>query len=65
MLRAFRREAMVIALAVPEAGLQALGARLAEEGALGLDDPHDAEFIWGWASASPAGCQWGKCRIGS
>ena len=40
MLRAFRKEAMVIALAVPEAGLQALGALGTEEGSGGLGDPH-------------------------
>ena len=40
MLRAFRQELMGVPLAVPEAGLQALGATWAEERGLGLDDPH-------------------------
>ena len=40
VLRTFRPEAMVIALAVPEAAPAALGAGRAEEGASGLDDPH-------------------------
>ena len=57
VLRAFRKELVVIPLAVPEAGLQALGAGQAEEGAGGLDDPHDADFIWREVPASPAGCQ--------
>ena len=59
MLRAFRQEAMVVALAVPEAAPAALGAGRAEEGASGLDDPHGAECNGEGVPASRAGCQWG------
>ena len=40
MVGTFRQEAMVIALAAPEAAPEALGAQGAEEESLGLDDPH-------------------------
>ena len=40
MVRALRREGMFAPVTVPEAGPQALGARWAEEGSLGLGDTH-------------------------
>ena len=58
VVRTYRPEGMLLPQAVPEAGLQALGARRAEEGALGLDNPHDAEFIREQVPASRTGCQW-------
>ena len=40
MVRAFRPEGMGVSVAVPQAAPEALGAREAEEGSLGLGDPH-------------------------
>ena len=57
VLRAFRQEAMFVALAVPEAAPAALAAGRAEEGARGLDDPHGAECNGEGVPASRAGCQ--------
>ena len=45
MVGAFRQELMEISIAVPEAAPEALGARWTEEGRLGFDNPHAAEFI--------------------
>ena len=45
-----------------EAALAAVGAGRAEEGAGGLDDPHDVECSGEQAPVSPAGCQWGVSR---
>ena len=57
MIRALRQEGMVAPFTVPEAGLQALGARWAEEGSLGLGDPHGRESSGERAESSGAGCQ--------
>ena len=40
MVRALRREGMFAPVTAPEVQPQALGARWAEEGSLGLGDPH-------------------------
>ena len=45
VLRTYRQELVEVSLSVPEAGLQALGARGAEEGGLGLGDPDATDFI--------------------
>ena len=58
-LRTFWPEGMPVSVAVPEAAPEPMGARLAEERGLGLDDAHAAEFIGEEVPTSRARCQWG------
>ena len=50
MFRTLRHEGMLVPFAVPEAGLQTLGARGAEEGSLGFGDPHGRSLSGWWCS---------------